>query len=321
MMDSYHEAKPVPKAFFWRRLQSLMGLMLVIFLIEHLLTNSQLTLYFGDDGYGFIHAVNIIHNLPYLNVIEISLIGIPFLIHGLWGLKYLMTSKQNAYIDTGKDPHLGKYPRNRAYTWQRITSWFLLFAVLAHVVQMRFINYPTSAKVDASTYYMMPVSKDDGLYTLADRLNVKIYTEQQIEKNQLQIESYNNKSKEINPKVAKLLHAQKQEQEKNYIEAMKAWTLKNNEVMTVSPTFGTASLILVRDTFKYPLMLILYSLFVIVATYHAFNGFWTFCISWGLTLTARSQMIMRKITFGLMLLIGFLGLVAIWGSYLINLKQ
>ncbi|MEC7840244.1 MAG: succinate dehydrogenase [Chlamydiota bacterium] len=320
-MDRYHEAKPAPTAFFWRRLQSLMGVMLVIFLIEHLLTNSQAALYIGDDGYGFIHAVNAIHNLPYLNVIEILLIGTPFLIHGLWGIKYLMTSKQNAYFSTGKDPYFPKYARNQAYTWQRITSWILFIAIIAHVAEMRFIHYPTSAKVDATTYYMMPVSKDDGLYTLADRLDVKIYDEQQIKKGQLQLQSPGNKRAKAGTKIAKLLQEQKKAQETEYLEAMKAWPLETNEVVTVSPNFGTAELLLVRDTFKNPWMLFLYSLFVIAATYHAFNGFWTFCISWGLTLTARSQMIMRVISLGLMLLIGFLGLIAIWGSYLINLKQ
>jgi succinate dehydrogenase / fumarate reductase cytochrome b subunit len=44
-------------------------------------------------------------------------------------------------------------------------------------------------------------------------------------------------------------------------------------------------------------------------------------ISWGITLTERSQCIMRKIATGLMVIITFLGLAAIWGTYWINLRQ
>ncbi len=344
-MSQYYQAKPTPSAFFWRRLQSVIGLFLIVFLIEHLLTNSQAALYFGDDGIGFIHAVNMIHNLPYLSVIELTLIGIPFLIHMVWGIKYLSTSKQNVYGNTGKDPHLPNYSRNHAYTWQRITSWILLFAVIGHVAQMRFINYPTSAREGTETYYMLPVSADDGLYTLSDRLGVRIYDEKSI--NALKqkyanshhrtdvmdniqngiVASINsvfglvNKNSLDNQDIQKQLQEQKIQQEKDWLGAIEAWPLGKNEVVTASPTFGTAELLLVRDTFKNPIYLFLYSLFVLAATYHAFNGLWTFCITWGLTLTDRSQMMMRWMSLFLMMLIGFLGLIAIWGSYLINLKH
>lgn len=65
-------AAAIPKAFIWRRLHSLMGLWLVLFLIEHLLTNSQAALWLGDNGRGFVNMVNAIHNLPYLEVIELT---------------------------------------------------------------------------------------------------------------------------------------------------------------------------------------------------------------------------------------------------------
>ena len=44
----------IPRAFIWRRLHSLMGLWLVLFLGEHLLTNSQAALWLGDNGKGFV---------------------------------------------------------------------------------------------------------------------------------------------------------------------------------------------------------------------------------------------------------------------------
>ncbi len=344
-MGRYHESPPVPRAFFWRRLQSLMGLLLVIFLIEHLLTNSQVSLTYGSDGIGFIHAVNGIHNLPYLPVIEITLIGLPFLIHMVWGIKYLMTSKQNAYGTDQSQPTLGKYARNHAYTWQRITSWILLVLVIGHVTQMRFIYYPTSAKQGAETYYMIPVSLDDGIYTLSERLGVTLATKQQISEERKQVDSpqlsagspaesltgffssisevfTGSQDEELEGKeVQQLLAAQKQHQKESWVEALEAWPLKQGEVVAIAPDFGTAELLLVRDTFKSPLMLFLYSIFVLAATYHAFNGLWTFNITWGLTLTARSQKYMRMLSLLLMFVIGFLGLIAIWGSYLVNLNQ
>jgi succinate dehydrogenase cytochrome b subunit len=344
-MGRYHESPPVPKAFFWRRLQSLMGLLLVVFLIEHLVTNSQISLTYGSDGIGFIHAVNGLHNLPYLPVIEILLVGTPFLIHMLWGIKYLMTSKQNAYGTNPAHPTLGKYARNHAYTWQRITSWILLIGVVAHVGQMRFINYPTSVKKGADTYYMIPVSLDDGIYTLAERLNVTLATEKQVQQKKEELENppltagsssetlsgffssitnvfSGSEDEELESKdIQNLLTAQKQRQQKEWVDALEAWPLNQGEAVAIAPNFGTAELLVVRDTFKSPLMLFLYSLFVLAATYHAFNGLWTFNITWGLTITARSQKYMRGLSLLLMFVIGFLGLISIWGSYLVNLNQ
>lgn len=40
-----YPAPPLPSAFIWRRAHSLTGLWLVLFLIEHLLTNSQAALF------------------------------------------------------------------------------------------------------------------------------------------------------------------------------------------------------------------------------------------------------------------------------------
>lgn len=344
-MGRYYESPTVPQAFLWRRLQSLMGLLLVVFLIEHLLTNSQVSLTYGSDGIGFIHAVNGIHNLPYLPVIELTLIGLPFLIHMAWGIKYLMTSKQNAYGTDPAHPTLGKYARNQAYTWQRITSWILVILVIGHVTQMRFIYYPTSAKQGADTYYMIPVSLDDGIYTLSERLGVTLATEKQIQKekdslNSSQITSSSpaesltgffssisevfsgSQDEELEGKeIQQLLATQKYQQKKDWVQALEAWPIKQGEAVAIAPDFGTAELMLVRDTFKSPLMLFLYSIFVLAATYHAFNGLWTFNITWGLTLTARSQRYMRMVSLFLMFVIGFLGLIAIWGSYLVNLNQ
>lgn len=271
-MPYYYTAPPIPKAFIWRRIHSLTGLWLVLFLIEHLLTNSQAALYIGDDGNGFIRAVNFLKDLPYLQVIEVVLIGIPLVIHGWWGMKYLHTAKYNSFSSDGTTPALPEYPRNRAYTWQRITSWILLFGIIAHVIQMRFVEYPASTQIDNHHYYTVNLTQDAGLPSLAERLDVKLSSDQ-------------------------------------------------NEVTALSPNFGTAVLLMVRETFKSPLMIFLYTVFVLAATFHAFNGLWTFMITWGITQTATSQQLMRKCAVILMVLISFLGLAAIWATYWINLKS
>src|SRR4051812_29543012 len=121
-MAHYDVAPSIPKAFIWRRVHSLAGLWFVLFLIEHLLTNSQAALFIGDNGSGFVEAVNFIKSLPYLPVIEIFLLGVPFLVHAIWGVKYLLTSKFNSFPADGSTPSLPQYPRNQAFTWQRITS-------------------------------------------------------------------------------------------------------------------------------------------------------------------------------------------------------
>ena len=172
----------VPKAFVFRRVDSLMGLWLVIYLAEHLLTNSQAALWIGDDGAGFVRMVNFIQHLPYLQVVEIVLIGMPIAIHGIWGIKYLFTSKANSYASDGSKPALSVYERNRAYTWQRITSWILLVGIVFHVVQMRFLDKPEKSFLDNEEIYLVKLNFDSGLYTLSARLHVTLYSYDEVEK-------------------------------------------------------------------------------------------------------------------------------------------
>lgn len=227
-----------------------MGLWLVLFLIEHLFVNSQAAGWFGEDGSGFVRAVNAIQQLPYLKVIELSLLGVPFLVHALWGLKYLFTAKSNVLPSDGTRPSLSDYPQNRAYTWQRITSWILLFGIIGHVGHMRFLKYPEMEQAGGHTAYVVQVS--DG----------------------------------------------------------------KSSISVSAPDFGTAILFVLRDTFKDPLMVAGYTLFVSAATFHAFHGLWTFLITWGVSLTTRAQELTRKITLCLMGIVTLLGWIAIWGIYL-----
>lgn len=327
-----YKAPSVPSAFIWRRLHSLAGVFLVLFICEHLLTNSQAALWIGDDGAGFVRMVNLIHSLPYLPVIEVGLLGLPILLHALLGVKYLFSSEQNSYGGDGTKPSLGEYGRNRAFTWQRITSWVLLIGITAHVIQMRFLEYPAHADYKGQSWYMVRVEFDEGIYTLADRMKFDFFDKQRIESEEAkvpvpeqspafkQLMAQEKGEGLIDPKVmAEKVAEQRKSQHREWIEGLKAKPLGKNEVIIAATTPGTAFLMTVRDTFKSPLMSVIYSIYVLAAVFHAFNGLWTFCITWGVTLSERAQNLMLSLCVALMGGVGFLGLIAIWGTYWVNL--
>ncbi|NGX37047.1 MAG: Succinate dehydrogenase cytochrome b558 subunit [Chlamydiae bacterium] len=326
----------LPKAFIWRRLHSLTGMWFVLFLVEHLTTNSQAALLLGDSGKGFIRMVNFIHDLPYLTVIEVTLLGLPILIHMVWGVRYSLTAKPNSIPSDGSKPHL-KYSRNRAYTWQRITSWILVILLTMHIVKFRFLEYPESVNVGTPnpTYYVK-VSLDPGLYTVAQRLDVKLYDMKALD--QMRQEGKESRSdaalfsaaKDLrekedvrySPQDAVILQTAQSHQEKQkFVNALTSVHLKRGEVAVAAPTFGTATLLSVRDTFKSPVWVAVYSVFVLSAAFHAFNGLWTSMLTWGWMIRAAAQTGARRVTVVLMIAIAALGLIAVWGTYFLNLKH
>ncbi len=325
----------VPRAFIWRRLHSLMGLWLMLFLIEHLLTNSQAALWLGDNGKGFVKMVNALHDLPYLQVIEILLLGIPFLIHMVWGVKYLLTAKSNAKSSDGSKPALKEYGRNRAYSWQRITSWILLIGIIGHVTKFRFIDYPDSINTAGKQTYFAVLDFDQGLHTVAHRVGATLYDKARINNEALAFkrEGAHVAILEAAREIQKdstvyqeqegliLVAVEEYQEQKVFVETLQNQKLKENQVVATSSSFGTATLLLVRDAFKSPIYVGLYTIFVLAACFHAFNGFWTFLITWGVILNMRSQKKMVNVAIGLMAAITFLGLISIWGTYWMNLKN
>lgn len=301
------------KDFLWRRWHSFLGIWLVLFLIQHLITNSQAALWIGDDGVGFIRGANFLEELPYVRVIEILILALPFILHGWFGIKYLKSAAYNSIKSDGASPYL-PYKRNRAYTWQRFTSWLLLVGIIAHVVQMRFLDAPETAEWQSKKSYMVRISFDEGLITLAKRLDVQILAPDEVEKIRGSLE-------ELIGQDAGNESLKDQEiiQQKRWINALGKKPLNPKEVIAVAPSFGTAELLMVRDTFKSPLMMGLYSLFVIAACYHAFNGLWSAFITWGIMVTERSQHLFLKACHAMMALMLFLGLAAIWLTYWVNL--
>lgn len=320
------QTSSISTTFIWRRVHSLMGLWLVLYLIIHLITNSQAALWIGDDGNGFIKMVNALESLPYLQVVETVLIGIPLLIHGIWGIKRALTAKTNSMKGDGSLPGL-KYGRNRAFTWQRLTSWILLVGIIGHVVQMRFLDAPKKGSSPAGEQYFVRVSFDEGLYTLAARLHVNLFSPADVENVAKQVKGMGLLPK---PKLdygmynadedSARMMVQKAQEEKEWMEVLASFKLKPNEVVAVSGMPGTAFLLMVRDTFKSPVWAVLYTLFLLAAAFHAFNGFWTFLITWGMILSYRSQKAMVPVSIVGMVILSFLGFVAIWCSYWVNLR-
>lgn len=322
------QAPPIPRAYIWRRIHSLFGLWLAIFLLEHLLTNSQAALFIGDNGHGFIYFVNILKNLPYLPVIEMSLLGVPILMHAVWGIKYILTGKSNARRTDGSKPSLARFGRNQAYTWQRYTAWILLVGIIAHVGFMRFYLYPITLNEGSESSYFVRLKMDPGLYTVASRLNVQLYGQEAI----VNAKKFLAKSKDTKitlPDSAifsksekdRLSIEQKQELKKEWYEALVKRPINTHQVIAVADNFGTATLLTVRDSFRHPITCILYTIFVLAAVFHAYNGLWTFMITWGIVLRMRSQKRSINVCIGIMSIMAFLGLAAIWGTYFINLRS
>jgi succinate dehydrogenase / fumarate reductase cytochrome b subunit len=323
----------IPSALATKRTHSLMGIWLTLFLMEHIFVNSQAAFFVGDDGKGFIKAANALEGIPYLQVIELLILGLPFAVHMIWGIKYALTAKYNSFGKTKISPYQ-PYARNKAYTWQRITSYLLVIGIIAHVVQMRFLDRPDHAALNNQNYYMVLVNLDDGIYTLAKRLDVQLYDSRkvQIQKQAFLKESEHEVgffhlffgsmkdifSNSVEPKE-KELEEQDLHEKENFLKTLEKHTVKPGQAIAISKDFGTAELLMLRETFKIPIMMAFYTLFVLASCFHGFNGISTFLFSWGFTATEKSRKLFLKISYGLMFLFAFLGLSAVWATYWINL--
>lgn len=320
-----HTSVSVPGTFIWRRIHSLMGLWLVLFLLEHLLTNSQAALFLGNNARGFVRMVNLLHNFPHLEVVEIVLLGIPLLIHLAWGVRYLFTSRPNSFPGCKRSPSLSRYSRNHGYTWMRIAAVIIGVGVVLHVIQFRVLNYPVILNQGEVSFYFTRLSMDDGLYTLSKRLGVELFDGQKIEEIKAQLEKRAVEKLHENQEKVAVFDEQKEElfsraQAVDFLGALQKRSIHSTQVIAVSPDFGTASLLNVRNVFKSPLQVVLYSIFVIATSFHAGHGLWTFLITWGVILKRVAQNKFYRVAFAIAFLLALLGLVAIWGTYWMNLK-
>jgi succinate dehydrogenase / fumarate reductase cytochrome b subunit len=113
--------------FLLRKLHQLTGIVpLGLFYFVHLFTNSKAM---NGEGH-FEKAVQDIHDLPFLLLLEIFGIFIPLLFHSIYGVIISREARMNNF-------QYG-YGRNWFYTLQRFTGGFLFFFIFFHVLNFRF---------------------------------------------------------------------------------------------------------------------------------------------------------------------------------------
>ncbi|HXX01275.1 MAG TPA: hypothetical protein VEJ00_08685 [Candidatus Acidoferrales bacterium] len=114
-------------SFLLRRLHSLSGIVPIgAFLVEHFISNSEALK--GKEAYGA--TVQLLNSLPFVLGLELFLIWIPILYHGLYGLWIWYRGEGNvvAYPWTG----------NWMYTAQRWTGIVALAYMVQHTYHLRF---------------------------------------------------------------------------------------------------------------------------------------------------------------------------------------
>ena len=148
------------------------------------------------------------------------------------------------------------------------------------MVKFRFLEYPDSLNQGAKQFYFVTVSVDPGLYTVASRLGAQLYGETQVQEVKQDLESRRAEqtlvdvAKTLSPKAEYdvqdqmiLTSAEAYEERKAWVMALERQPLNSHQVIAVASDFGTATLLSVRDTFKSPLYVALYTIFVLAACF------------------------------------------------------
>lgn len=125
--------------FLIRRLHSLSGIIPIgAFLLPHLTTNSSIVwgswlneAHHGHAGVEtFQHEVNFIHNLPFLILIEWTVLFLPILFHAAVGVWFAMSGQTNV--------NRYSYQNNWRYTVQRLSGYLGVIFIFMHITSLRF---------------------------------------------------------------------------------------------------------------------------------------------------------------------------------------
>ncbi len=301
--------------------------------MEHLFTNSQAAIFFGANVMWFVNSVNFLHSIPYLPLVESILLGVPMAIHAIWGVWYMMSAQGNVRSRGGKAPSQ-KYARNRAYSMQRISAWIILFGIILHVVQMRFVMYPYKTHMGSQSMAFGKYTVDPGLYKVTADLKTTIYDQEAINKEKENLELLKNKISMVDKRLEEMkktgvIESENYNRETNaifknladyhdkesFLQGLTHFKLSANEVIVASTKSADLILLNVRQAFQSVWMCLFYTFFVLAAVFHGSNGFWTFCVTWGLLLSRRSQNAWVHFSYGLAFVLAALGMLSIWGSY------
>jgi len=116
--------------FILRRLHSISGIFPIgIFLTFHLSANNAAIK--GPDAFNFV--IKTLRSLPFLELLEIILIGLPILFHGLYGLFITPSASRANLLNYKKE-------RNFAYFAQRITGIIAFVFIAIHIWQFRLVE-------------------------------------------------------------------------------------------------------------------------------------------------------------------------------------
>ncbi|MEA5113739.1 MAG: succinate dehydrogenase [Geobacteraceae bacterium] len=122
--------------FFLRRIHSITGVIPIgAFLSEHFFTNSFAM--FGPEVYN--SKVEFFMGLPYILLIEIALIWIPILFHGIYGFYIIYTGDASAFRY--------RFARNWMYVLQRVTGIIVFLFICYHVYVTRISGLITGQHV------------------------------------------------------------------------------------------------------------------------------------------------------------------------------
>lgn len=114
------------RTFYLRKMHSLAGIIpLGIFLCFHMVLNSFALI--SPEAYNKV--ISGMQGLPYLVVIELVMIFIPLLFHGIYGIWITWTAKSNVLQYT--------YYRNWMYYLQRVAGIVTFIFVIYHIYSLR----------------------------------------------------------------------------------------------------------------------------------------------------------------------------------------
>lgn len=113
--------------FFWHKLHSLTGVIPIgFYMLQHLTLNSFS--FAGEEKFNAVIAFFAAIPPHILLVLEIGVLGLPILFHGVYGLFIVNRGEQN-YFNTKY-----KWSQNRMYSFQRWSGIVLFFLLIAHVM-------------------------------------------------------------------------------------------------------------------------------------------------------------------------------------------
>lgn len=122
--------KDIQSNFLLRRLHSLSGIVPIGgFLIFHLFANSVAIE--NPEGYNFI--INFLRSLPFVEFIEIAVLGLPIAFHALYGILIYTTAKPNQFQYS--------HAENWRYIIQRASGMIALVYIIYHVWQFKFVEH------------------------------------------------------------------------------------------------------------------------------------------------------------------------------------